>query len=102
MIRIKKGDTVKILSGNNRGKTGEVLTVLTKNSKLIVKNINVVKKHLKASKSNPHGGIADKTLPIDASNVMLVCPKCSKPTRVRCISKDGSKVKTCTKCKGSI
>ncbi len=101
-MTIKKGDTVKILSGNNRGKISEVLEVIGKKNKVVVKNINVVKKHLKASKTNPHGGIADKTLPIDVSNVMLVCSKCSKPARVRIEQKGDSKIKKCAKCGNEI
>jgi len=101
-MKIKKGDSVKIITGNNRNKIGEVLSVDKKSGKVIVKNVNVVKKHLKASKSNPHGGIADKTLPVQLSNVMLVCPKCSKPTRVHYELSGSNKTKKCTKCNNQI
>lgn len=101
-MNIKKGDTVKIISGNSRNKIGEVLEVLPKNDRIIVKGVNIVKKHLKASKTSPHGGIADKTLSINVSNAMLICPKCSKPARMHKLDKKGSKVSVCSRCKNEI
>lgn len=101
-MNIKKDSTVKVLSGNSRNKVGTVLRVLPKSGRVIIKGVNVVKKHLKASKTSPHGGIADKTLSIDISNVMLVCPKCSKPSRVKTLVKNGSKINICPKCKNEI
>jgi large subunit ribosomal protein L24 len=101
-MKIKKGDTVKIISGNDSGKTGEVLRVFPDKNKLLVKGINIAKKHLKASKTSPHGGIIDKTLPINATNAMLICPGCAKPTRIKYSIKENSKLRVCAKCKKTI
>ncbi len=98
-MRIKKGDTVKIICGNERGKTSEVLMVLPNKNKIVVKDVNVVKKHIKAGKGTPHGGIVDKTLPISISNVQLVCLSCSKPTRVSKTANGKQHNRICTKCK---
>lgn len=80
--KIQKGDKVIIIAGRDRNKTGVVERVLPKKNRLIITGINVVKKHLKKTQANPQGGIVDKTLPIHISNVMLLDPKSSKPTRV--------------------
>ncbi len=101
-MKIKKGDTVKILKGNESGKTGEVMLVLPEKGKVVVKGVNVVKRHMKAGQSTPHGGIVDKTLPISISNVQLICPNCSKPSRVEYKVTDKSKVRICKKCKNSM
>lgn len=101
-MKIKKGDTVKIIKGNERGKTGDVLSVLREQNKIVVKGVHVAKRHLKASKTTPHGGIVDKTLPVSISNVQLVCPNCAKPTRIGYEIKDNHKVRLCKKCKKSM
>lgn len=79
--RIKKGDTVIVMTGKDKGKTGEVLSVIRKDHKILVKNINIVKRHTKASMQNA-GGIVEKELPIHVSNVMHKDPKTQQPTRV--------------------
>ncbi len=99
---IKKGDTVKIISGNAKGKTGEVIAVEPQSMRIVVKGVNLAKKHLKASKTSPHGGIIDKVLPIPASNAQLVCPSCGKPTRVGIDKTNTSYARMCKKCKKSI
>ena len=80
--KIKKGDTVVVLRGKERGKTGEVIKVLREENRVIVKNVNLVKKHLKGIPNVREGGIYEIEAPIHISNVMLICPKCGKPTRV--------------------
>ena len=77
-MKLKKGDNVIVLSGNDKGKTGEVLSVITKSEKVIVKGINVRKKHVKAA-PNREGGIVASEFPIHSSIVNVVCPKCGKP-----------------------
>lgn len=79
-LKIKKGDTVKVIAGKDNGEEGKVLSVDIKNHKVLVEGINKVTKHAKPSQSNPNGGIVEKEAPIDISNVMLVVK--GKPTRV--------------------
>ena len=79
-LKIKKGDTVKVIAGKDNGKEGQVLSVDVKNSKVLVEGINMVTKHMKPSQANQNGGIVQKEAPIDLSNVMLVFK--GKTTRV--------------------
>ena len=79
-MKIKKGDTVKVIAGKDNGAEGKVLSVDAKNHKVLVEGINMITKHQKPSQSNPNGGIVEKEAPIDISNVMLVVK--GKPTRV--------------------
>ncbi len=91
-MKIKKGDTVVVLAGKDKGRQGEVMTVLPKQGKVIVDGMNVAKKHQKARGQNQQGGIIDRDMPIDVSNVMLVHK--GKPTRVGYrVNEDGSKVR---------
>jgi len=101
-MKIKKGDTVKVLSGNDKGKTGEVLEVVPKDRTVIVKGINVRKKHVKPKKQGQEGGIISIECATHANKVSVVCSKCDKPTRIGYeIGKDG-KVRVCKKCKAVI
>ena len=77
-MRIKKGDTVKVLSGNDKGKTGEVLEVIPKTQKIVVKGVNIRKKHVKPRRQGEEGGIIPAEYPIHSSKVGVVCPKCHK------------------------
>jgi large subunit ribosomal protein L24 len=81
-FKIKKGDTVIVITGNDKGKTGKVLSMLPKDSKAIVEQINLVKKHTKPDAKNPDGGIISKEAPIHVSNLSLVDPKSGKATKV--------------------
>jgi large subunit ribosomal protein L24 len=81
-MKIRKNDSIMVISGNDRGKTGKVLKVFPKKSRVIVEGINVRKRHTKPNQSNPQGGILEKEAPIHVSNVMLLDPKSSEPTRV--------------------
>jgi len=90
-IRVTKGDTVQVMRGDDKGKTGEVMRVFPKRGRITVKGINIVKKHRKARKAEEQSGIIELEAPIHASNVMLVDSK-GKPTRVRMrIDEDGTK-----------
>jgi large subunit ribosomal protein L24 len=80
--KIKKGDTVVVMRGKEKGKTGEVIRVLKEKNRVVVKHVNLVKKHVKEIPNVREGGIYEFEAPIHISNVMLVCPKCGKPTRV--------------------
>lgn len=99
MSHVKKGDTVVVLSGKDRGKSGEVLRVMPKDSEAIVKGINVITRHLKPSMNNPQGGRIQKEAPIDTSKLMVQCPSCQKPTRLAHIrTMEGRGVRVCKKC----
>ncbi len=97
-MRIKKGDTVQVLAGNDKGKTGEVLEVIPKDSKVVVKGVNVRKKHIKPRKQGEEGGIIPVECAIDSSKVNVVCPKCGKSTRIEYKIEENKKVRICKKC----
>ena len=91
-MRIKKDDIVLVRSGNSRGTQGRVLTVDHQAKKIVVEGVNRVYKHVRRSQRNPQGGRLSKEMPVDISNVMLICPKTNQPTRVGVrYLKDGSK-----------
>jgi large subunit ribosomal protein L24 len=96
---IKKNDKVIILSGKEKGKIGNVLTVDKGADRVIVEKINLVKRHTKPTAKNAQGGIVEKEAPIHISNLKIICNKCAEPTRVgKRILDDGSKVRVCKKC----
>ncbi len=98
-IRIKKDDKVKVLTGKDKGKIGKVLKVVTKTNRVVVENINVVKVHQRPTQGNPQGGIVDKAMPINISNLMIMCNSCVKPTRIGIKElEDGKRVRICKKC----
>lgn len=97
-FKIKTGDTVKVVAGENKGQEGKVLSVLYDSDKVIVESVNMIKKHLKPSAQNPQGGIQEKEAPIHISNVALT-DKNGNPTRVRYEIQDGKKVRISTKTK---
>lgn len=101
---IRKNDMVKVLSGKDRGKTGKVLKVLPARNRVVVENINFIKRHTRANPSkNVQGGVLEKELPIVASNLIVICPECSAPTRVgHRHLEDGKSVRVCKKCDGVI
>lgn len=101
-MKIKKGDNVKVLSGNDKGKTGEVLEVIPKTQKIIVKGINVRKKHVKPRKQGEEGGIIPVECAIHASKVNVVCPKCGKATKIGYQIEKNEKVRVCKKCNTKI
>jgi large subunit ribosomal protein L24 len=81
-LHVRKGDTVKVISGNERGKTGKIVTVLVSKNRAVVEGLNMVSKHIKPSAKNPNGGIVTKEAPIHISNLMLVDPIKGEATRV--------------------
>lgn len=101
-MRIKKGDTVQVLSGNDKGKTGEVLEVMPKLQKVIVKGVNIRKKHVKPRKQGEEGGIIPVECSIHSSKVNVVCPKCNKATRLGVIKEGKNKIRVCKKCGAKI
>ena len=97
-MKLKKGDTVKVLSGNDKGKTGEILEIIPKTEKIIVKGINIRKKSVKPRKQGEQGGIIPSEASMHSSKVALVCPKCGKATRVGYLIEKDEKVRVCKKC----
>lgn len=89
-MTIKKGDTVIVITGSDRGKTGKVLLVLPRRNRVVIEGVNVKKRHEKPRRSNQKGQIVEKSLPIHASNVMLLDEKTGKRTRVS-VSREGGK-----------
>ncbi len=99
MSSIKKDDKVKVLSGKNKGKEGKVLKVNREKDTALVERVNIVKRHTKAGGAGKQGGILEKEAPIQLSKLMLVCPKCSKPSRIGIKTlDDGDRVRFCKKC----
>lgn len=97
-MSIKKGDKVEVLSGKDRGKQGVVLRALPAEGKVVVEGVAVAKKAVKPNQQNQQGGIVPTEMPVDVSNVQLVCPKCGQATRVG-HKKDGkNKLRVCKKC----
>ncbi|MDP8230252.1 MAG: 50S ribosomal protein L24 [Candidatus Gorgyraea atricola] len=100
MSKIKKNDTAKIITGKDSGKTGKVLAVFPDKGRALVQGLNLVKKHARRTKEDQQGGIIQKESTIAISNLMVVCQKCNKPTRIGfSILSDGTKVRICKKCK---
>ena len=97
-MRIRKGDVVRVISGNDNGKEGKVLKVFPDKNRVIVEKVNMIKRATKASKDMPQGGIVEKEAPIEASNVMLVCPNTGKQTRIgKQLLSDGSRARVSKK-----
>jgi len=97
-LHVRRDDLVMVIAGKDRGKTGKVLRVLPKRQRVVVEGVNLVKRHLRPSLRS-QGGIVEREAPIHVSNVMLVCTKCGRPTRVgRRFLEDGRKVRVCKKC----
>lgn len=96
-MKIKTGDMVQILLGKDRGKSGKVLRVFTKENKVLVEGINIYKRHVKKTKKH-EGGIVDIPKPINISNASLICPSCKKATRVGMKIELHKKIRVCKKC----
>jgi large subunit ribosomal protein L24 len=115
-LSLRKNDQVQVIAGREKGKTGKILKVNSKNGRVTIEKVNMVKRHLKPSQQNPQGGIVEKELPLHYSNVLLMCPKCNrgvrhgvKLTAAAAGKKKGDqgsakqvKVRVCKKCDGSL
>ncbi len=104
-LKIRRGDQVRIVTGKDRGKEGRILSVNPKDSRVIIENVNLVKRHLKLraarGRSGQEGGIITKEAPVHVSNVQIMCPSCG-PTRIGYQTKDGIKTRVCRKCGGDL
>ena len=95
-MRIKKGDQVRVLAGKDKGREGEISRVIPQRNAVIIEGVNEVKRHQKATSETMKGGIIDKTMPIDVSNVAILSPSDGKPTRVGYrFSESGEKIRVC-------
>jgi large subunit ribosomal protein L24 len=102
-VHVAKGDTVRVVRGDDKGKEGTVIRVFPKKNRVVVKGVNIVKKHRRATSAEEEGGIREMEAPVAASNVMLIDPKSGKPTRVRShADKDGTKERVSVKSGDSI
>ncbi|MDD2509603.1 MAG: 50S ribosomal protein L24 [Syntrophomonas sp.] len=98
-MRIKKGDTVLVTTGKDAGKKGKVLRVIPDKNRVVIEGVNRVKKHQKPSRAIPQGGILKIESPLNATNVMLVCSRCNKPTRIaHKLMENGEKARICKQC----
>ncbi|RJP20139.1 MAG: 50S ribosomal protein L24 [Candidatus Abyssobacteria bacterium SURF_5] len=98
-MHLKRGDNVMVIAGKEKGKRGKILHVSPVKNRAIVEALNMVTHHERPSRTNPQGGLLQKEAPIHVSNLMLVCPKCSTPTRVgRTVLDDGTKARVCKNC----
>ena len=102
-MKIKKGDRVRVLTGKDRGKEGEVMRAIPERDKVIVDGVNVAKRHQRATRATTQGGIIDKDMPLPVANVAIVCGSCGKATRIGYRFDDqGRKSRICRKCGGDL
>ena len=97
-LHVKKGDTVVILSGKDKGKQGKIISAMPSKGQVVVEDVNKVKRHTKPSMKAPQGGILDKEMPLNACKVQLICPACNKATRIGHKNVGGKNVRVCKKC----
>jgi large subunit ribosomal protein L24 len=98
-MRLRSNDNVLVIKGRDRGKQGRIQQVITKDDKVVVEGINVSKRHSKPTANVRQGGIIQKEMPIQVSNVMLVCTHCSRPSRILYrVLADGTKARVCRRC----
>ena len=101
-MRLREGDKVKVIAGKDKGKESRIERVIPATGRVIVENVNTAKRHSKPRGQQMQGGIIDKDMPIDASNVMIICSDCG-PTRIGYeVAEDGTKTRVCKKCGGAL
>jgi len=100
-MKIRVGDNVKVISGKDAGRESKVARVYAKKNKIIVENVATAKRHSRPTTQGQPGGIIDRDMPIDVSNVMIICKKCG-PTRIGTAVIDGKKTRVCRKCGGEL
>lgn len=101
-MKLKKGDNIKVIKGKDKGKTGKIEKVFPKSKKALISNVNQYKRHLKARSQSQPSEIVTLTKPMPEANVVLVCPKCHKNTRVGYKIEKGKKLRICKRCKSEI
>lgn len=101
-MKLKKGDTVKVIRGKDQGKTGKIEKVLSKHGKVLITGVNLYKRHLKARSQKQPSEIATIIKPLALVNVEFICPKCHLATRVGYVIEDNKKIRVCKKCKQKV
>ncbi len=101
-MKIKKGDTVKIIKGKDKGKTGKIEKIIASQSKVVVEGLNMFKKHVKGRVKGQKSEIVNIIKPLPVSNVMFVCPNCKKSSRIGYVVKEDTKYRICKKCEEKI
>jgi len=101
-MKVKKGDTVLIIAGKDKGKTGKVMRVLPKEAGVLVEGVNLKKKHVRPKRDGEKGQVVQISAVLDVSNVMIICPKCGKATRVGYKTENDVKKRICKKCSQEI
>lgn len=101
-LNVKKGDTVLVLAGKDKGKSGKVLVAQPADNSVVVAGVNIIAKHKKPRGAQDKGGIIKKEGKIDASNVQVICPTCGKATRINNVMVDGKKIRQCKKCSANL
>lgn len=98
-MHVKKNDLVMVIAGKEKGKTGKILKVITKKSRIVVEKVNFIKRHQRPTGQLRQGGIIEKEGPLHVANVMIMCGKCNRPVKIgRRILEDGKRVRVCKKC----
>jgi large subunit ribosomal protein L24 len=101
-MNLRKGDTVKIISGNDKGRTGKILAVFPKEGRIAAEGVNIKKKHVRPRKAGQKGELVQIPAPFSVSRAMLICPRCGKAVRVGSKNIEGRKIRACKKCGGEI
>lgn len=101
-MKLKKGDTVLIISGKDRGRTGKVLKSLPRIGKVVIEGMNIKNKHVKPKRQEEKGQMVKLSAPMDMSNAKFLCPKCGKPTRIGYKVEKDRKYRICKKCKSEV
>jgi len=101
-LKVRKNDNVIMRNGKDSGKTGKILFTFPSENRVVVEGLNLVKRHLRARRQGQKGQIVNKERSVNVSSVQLMCPKCSKPTRIGYLLEGDSKVRICKKCNGEI
>jgi large subunit ribosomal protein L24 len=101
-MSIRTGDKVRVIAGKDKGKESKVLVVYPHKQRIVIERVNLIKKATRPTTKNPQGGILEIEGTVHVSNVMIVCPKCSQPTRIGRKREDGARVRVCKKCNNDI
>ena len=101
-MKLKKGDRVRVIAGKDLGKDGVIMRVIPDKNKVIVEGVNIAKKHQRPTRATMQGGIIDKDMPLDASNVALICGSCGATRVGYRIDDAGKKIRVCRKCQGDL
>lgn len=97
-LSVRKGDRVRVIAGKDRGKEGRVLRAIPERQRVVVEGVNIIKKHARPTQRTPQGGIIEMEASLHVSNVMLMCPNCSEPSRIGHVREKGVRLRVCKRC----